>query len=101
VKLHTYSGEQLVLGELQVTMYYNEQIVTLPFIVVQGSRPNLFGRHWLEKIKLNWSQLCTVKSSNVLQEIFDQHKTVFRNELGKLEGIQVSIEIDPDTQPHF
>ena len=55
VKLHMYSGEQLtVLGELQVTVYHNEQTVTLSLIVVQGSGPNLFGRNWLEQIKLNW-----------------------------------------------
>ena len=49
VKLHTYSGEQLsVFGELQVTVYYNEQKVSLPLIVLQGSGPNLFGRNWLE-----------------------------------------------------
>ena len=69
VKLHTYSGEQLtILGELQVTVHYNEQTVTLPLIVVQGSGPNLFGRNWLEQIKLNWPQLCTVKHSSALQE---------------------------------
>jgi len=55
----------------------------------------------LEQIKLNWSQLCAIKSSSTLQEVLDQHKTVFCNELGKLEGTQVSIEIDPDTQPRI
>ena len=51
VKLHTYSGEQLViLGELQVTVHYNEQTITLPLIVVQGLGPNFFGRNWLQHI---------------------------------------------------
>ena len=102
VKLHTYSGEQLsVLGELQVTVHYNEQKVSLPLIVLQGSGPNLFGRNWLEQIKLNWPQLCTVKSSSALQEVLDQHEAVFCDELGKLEGTQVSIEVDSDAQPRF
>ena len=102
VKLHTYSGEQLcVLGELQVTVQYNEQTASLPLIVLQGSGPNLFGRNWLEQIKLNWQQLCTVKSASALQELLDQHEAVLRDELGKLEGTQVSIEVDSDAQPRF
>ena len=47
VKLHTYSGEQLtVLGKLQVTVYHNEQTVTLPLIVVQGYQTFLVGTGW-------------------------------------------------------
>ena len=72
IKLHTYSGEQLiVLGKLQVTMHYNEQMVSLPLIVLKDSGPNLFGRNWLEQIRLNWPQLCTVKSSSALQDVLD------------------------------
>ena len=102
IKLHTYSGEQLiVLGELQVTVHYNEQTVSLPLIVLKDSGPNLFGRNWLEQIRLNWPQLCTVKSSSTLQDVLDQHEAVFPDELGKLTGTQVSIEINSDALPHF
>ena len=38
---------------------------SLPLIVLRGSRPSLFSRNWLEKIKLNWPQLCTVSLSSV------------------------------------
>ena len=94
LELHTYSGEQFsVLGELQVTIYYNEQTASLPLIALQGSGPNLFDRNWLEHIKLNWPQLCTVKSSSALQEVLDRHEAVICDELGKLEGTQVSIEV--------
>ena len=86
---------------MQVTVHHNDQTVSLPLIVLRGSGPNLFGRNWLEQIKLNWPQLCTVSSSSALQEVLDKHATVFRDELGKLQGTQVSIEIDQDTQPRF
>ena len=76
-------------------MHCNEQTVTLP------SGPNFLGRNWLEQIKLNWPQLCTVKHSSALQEVLDKHEAVFRDELGKLESTQVSIEIDADAQPRF
>ena len=66
--VHAYSGEQLiVLGELQATstVHYNEQTVSLPLIVLQGSGPNLFGRNHLEKkIRLNWPQLWALNSAN-------------------------------------
>ena len=51
VKLHTYSGERLtVLGELQVTVHYNEHTVTLSLIVVQGLGQNLL-------VRTGWSRL--------------------------------------------
>ena len=39
---------------LQVTVHYSEQVVTLPLFVLQGSGPSLFGRNWVEQIRLNW-----------------------------------------------
>ena len=55
VNLHIYSGEQLkILGELQVMVHHNDQTVPLLLIVLRGSGSNLFGRNWLEQIKLNW-----------------------------------------------
>ena len=33
--------------------------------------------------------------------MLDQHKAVFCDKLGKLEGTQVSIEVDSDAQPRF
>ena len=92
-KLNTYCGEQLtVLGELQVTAHYNNQTVTLPIIALHGSGPKLFDKNWLEQIKLNWPQLCTIPHSSVLQEVLDKHEAVFCDELSKLESTQITIE---------
>ena len=33
--------------------------------------------------------------------MLDQHEAVFHDKLGKLEGTQVSIEVDSDAQPRF
>ena len=30
------------------------QQVTLPLVVIKGKGPSLFGRNWLEQIKLDW-----------------------------------------------
>ena len=57
-RLRTYSGEQLVvLGTLRVTVKYEAQQVVRSLLVVKGAGPSLFGRDWLEVIKLNWRSL--------------------------------------------
>ena len=52
-QLRTYSGETLeVLGELEVTVQYQEQQARVPLLVVQGEGPGLFGRNWLLVIRI-------------------------------------------------
>ena len=43
-----------ILGSADVTVGYCEQQVILPLVIVKGGGPSLFGRNWLEKVKLNW-----------------------------------------------
>ena len=102
LQLHTYTGEQLtVLGQIHVSVQYNDQSCSLPVIVVSGTGPNLMGRDWLKHIKLNWPKLCAVSMPTPLQEVLNRHRTVFRDELGKLDGTQASIVVDPNVQPRF
>ena len=61
-KLKTYSGEYLdILGSADVTVEYGEQQVILPLVIVKGGGPSLFGRNWLEKVKLNWPAIYQVQ----------------------------------------
>ena len=54
VKLHTYTGEQVtVVGHIIVFVHCNNQTVELQLLVVKGKGPSLFGRNWLNAIKLN------------------------------------------------
>ena len=44
--LHMYTGEPLpIIRMLDLEVAYGSQQATLPLIVVQGKRPNLFGRN--------------------------------------------------------
>ena len=46
VTLHTYTSESIVvLGSLEVDVSYEDELFTLPLIVVQGSGPSLLGRN--------------------------------------------------------
>ena len=46
IKLHTYTGEQVVVvGSITVTVCYNTQVIELPLLIVKGEGPSLFGRN--------------------------------------------------------
>ena len=68
VKLKTYTEEKMeVLGQIQVTVKYQDQVCELPLIVVKGNGFPLFGRNWLKEIRLNWSIIKSV--STELQQL--------------------------------
>ena len=55
--LRSYSGDKLnLIGELTVTVQYGAQEYNFPLVIVKGDKPSLFGRNWLEKIKLDWGR---------------------------------------------
>ena len=59
----TYTGERLtVLGQAFVKVEHEGQQSLLPLIVVDGQGPPLFGRNWLQKIRLNWMSIKQVST---------------------------------------
>ena len=101
VNLRTYSGEQIsVLGCLNVNAEYQGQKAVVPLLVVRGSGPSLFGRDWLSYFKLDWKSIHLLQGSS-LDHVLQRHKAVFQDGLGKLQGYQAVIQVDPDAQPRF
>jgi len=101
VNLCTYSGEQIsVLGCLNVNAEYQGQKAVVPLLVVWGSGPSLFGRDWLSYFKLDWKSIHLLQGSS-LDHVLQRHKAVFQDGLGKLQGYQAVIQVDPDAQPRF
>jgi hypothetical protein len=95
VILKTYSGEMLgVLGEINVHVKYQKQSKFLPVIVVKGSGPALFGRNWMEAIKLDWQSIHFVDGD------FKQY-SVFDNKLGCIKGVTATLKVKEDVQPKF
>ena len=43
-----------LLGGLTVTVEYNAHKDELPSVIMKEDKPALFGRNWLERIKLDW-----------------------------------------------
>ena len=79
---------------------YKQQKLTLPLVVVEGNGPCLFGRQWLEKLRLNWQSTNSVRSQT-LESGLDRHQDVFKSELGTLKGYKAQIIVDEDAQPRF
>ncbi len=101
VRLQSYSKETIpVLGSTQVSVCYDNQVVQLPLIVVEGTGPTLLGRNWLLKIQLNWAKLYYASNSD-LQSIVDKYSAVFEEGLGTYKGYQAKIHVDPNANPCF
>ena len=88
LKLRTYTGETLQIhGAITVDVTYNDQTVTLPLLVVEGTRPSLVGRDWLTKIRLDWGNICNIQANPTWpQKVLDKHKSVFQDRLGLVKN---------------
>ena len=101
LRLRTYTGEELkVEGQRVVEVRYGEQVAKVPLIVVAGQGPSLFGRNWLEKIKLDWATIGKVERSP-LDGLLDEFEELFRPELGIIKGVQAHLEVRDDAVPQF
>ena len=101
VKLKTYSGEQLtVKGMIDVEVQYKDQCEQLQLVVARGNGPSLFGRHWLIKLCLDWTQLC-VNHACYFLSLQGILTSVFSSELGTIKGTSVTISLGPIAQPQF
>lgn len=102
--LKTYTGERIAVeGTISVEVAYERQRARLNLLVVAGDGPSLLGRDWLQRLRLNWSQLHYVPSSSStrVQEVLDRHPDVFKEELGMLRGTTAKIQLNPSAQPKF
>ena len=102
-RLKTYSGEDInVLGEIEVSVMYENQCENLPLVVVAGVGPSLLGRDWLQLIRLDWRAVNHIKveqQSPLLKSVLQKHCKVFEGGLGTLENFKAKIYVDPNATP--
>ena len=77
-----------------MTVSLNQQKEPLHLLVVEGDGPSLFGRDWLMRLKLDWSQLNQVHTVDTLQEILQTHEAVFKDELGCVKDVEAKLHMD-------
>ena len=100
-KLYSYSGEAIpVLGSFDVKVAYKSQVATLPLLVVKGDGPSLFGRNWLNHIRLEWHEIYNFHTSS-LQATLQKHGAVFKEGLGTLKGFKAKILVEDGATPRF
>ncbi len=106
VVLKTYTGEQMpVLGELQVKVQYGQQSQSLPLVVVASNGPSLFGRNWLESLRLNWQQIRAVSAASAsagsIDSLLETHAEIFKDELGTIKSFSASLQVRSEARPKF
>lgn len=62
--------------------------------------PSLLGGNWLHKLKLDWSEVHKICSSQ-LYHVLNKHSSVFGDDLGALRGYKAHIYVDPTVLPCF
>ena len=100
VKLKSYASEViLVLGQLKAVVNYKEQQATLTLLVVRGDGLSLFGRDWLAAFHLDWFSINKI-THHSLMGVLDQYHSIFKPELGSLQGYQAAqIQVDSLATP--
>ena len=103
-KLYTYTGELLKTeGFIKVTVKYASQVAELELIVVAGEGSSLFGRDWLQVIKLDWTKIHQISGTppTTSQPLLEKHKAVFQDELGLIKGVSAKIYVNSTARPQF
>ena len=103
-RLRIYSEQQLtVLGTIGVTVECESQQVTCSLLVIQGGGPSLFGRDWLEEIKLDRKSFTVqhTTATNTQEELLREHKFLFCSELGKSNNITAAFHLKSQATPPF
>ena len=102
-RLRTYTGEEiLVKGALEVEVRQGDQQQRrLPLLVTKGNGPSLLGRDWLTELRLDWKNTYYVRESPALAAVLNDHRAVFKNELGTITCAKAEIHVNPQVPPSF
>ena len=73
----------------------------LVLIVTKGQGPSLLGRNWLAELKIDWKNTYRVQGTDPLTAVLEVHKALFHKELGTINGITATLQVDPHVAPEF
>ena len=101
--LKSYTGEIIpVLGTLSVEVKYKDFCEHLSVIFVKGKVPSLFGRDWLQHVKLQWSEIVHLSAlSPEVNSLLGEHEALFKDGLGTVQGVKAKIHVDPQAKPKY
>lgn len=108
--LRGYSGAKLKLrGMANVTVNYHGQSAELPVYVADVQGPALFGREWLNAIKVDWAAVHATRSASTtapstaerLQALKEEYAEIFGSDLGCLKGVKGDLTLQEGAKPKF
>ena len=102
INLKGYTGHEVkLLGQVDVAVKYEDQEKVLPLVIAKGDRTSLFGRSWIQFVKLNWESIFPVKVSSI-DEMLKKYSSVFTTgEIGLMKEFQARIELKEGAIPKF
>jgi len=59
------------------------------------------GRDWLRDLKVTFGEIHSLQDSKSLQKVLEKHSSLFCNELGCLQGMEVNLNVDSNATPKF
>ena len=100
-RLLTYTGEPIpVVGATNMTVQLGEVVATLSAQVVVGEGPDLMGRDWLGRLKVNIGQVNRLEHDKI-KEVLDKHEAVFDGNIGCLKDAKVALQANEAAKPKF
>ena len=70
-KLHTYTGEEIPVLEVEVS--HASQRKKLSLIVTRGDGPSLLGRNWLAELQIDWRGVYQIQEPVGLTVVLKAH----------------------------
>ena len=109
LKLQSFPNRKLqVLGYCTIKAgVQNSEAVYLPLVVVKVQGPSLFGRNWLQEVKLDWTEMAQVHSiyttaaAKQLTELLQKYENVVNDKLGHCKNVEAKLYLKPDATPKF
>ena len=102
--LRAYGGRIIkVLGTLKAKVQGVDRAPSkqLELYVVKGNGPSLLGRDSLRHIQVDWKALFRLSTHSSLEELLEENREVFQDDLGELKGIQATLNAKSQATPRF
>ena len=101
VKIRSFTGHSVqVLGTMDVNMKFRDRLFEARIIVTEYQH-NLLGRDLIDKLGVLTINLVKEADTDTMKAALDRHPKLFKEELGKLKGIQAKMHVDGERAPIF
>ena len=102
IQLRTYTGKPIpVLGQMRVSVKYNDYQGQHILFVVKGNGPAILGREWISKIKLDWVNINSVSESKSVEGLCDKYTEVFQSGPGVMTHFKAHLTLKQNARPVF